>query len=130
MLTVNVDKITKGTVSDDGNEVRIRLGQPGDYETELAFPATMMQPLVLLASHLQVQAAQKRGEPADKIDYVSAQSWGMSWFPDGRVILILNMPGGANISFALPPKALEQMIQMVDGLKAQLEKQAESSSVN
>src|SRR5690349_19881885 len=129
MLTVHADKIAKATVSDDGNEVRIQLGQ-GDYLTELALPAALMQPIVMLAAYLQVEAAKKRGEAADKIDYVAAQSWGISWFDDGRVLLILNMPGGGSVSYALPPKALEQMIQMVDRMKDQIARKAEAATIN
>ena len=54
----------------------------------------------------------------------------MSWFEDGRVLLILNMPGGANISYALPPQALEQMIQMVERMRAQIARKAEESTIN
>lgn len=130
MHSVSVNSITKGLVSDDGGEVRMRFAQAAGGETEIAFPASMMQPIVLLASHLMAQAAEKRGDSGRKLDYVAAESWGMQHFSDGRVLLILTLPGGGNVSFALPRNALQQMIQIVDQLKLQASQVPEGATVN
>ena len=77
MHIVSVNLITKGQTSDDGSTSYIRFAQADGGEIEIAFPASMMQPLILLASHLMTEAHEKRGE-RDKFDYVAAQSWGMN----------------------------------------------------
>ena len=130
MQIIPVEQITRGEVDDDGSVVRVRFAQSGGGETEIAFPAAMMQPLILLASHLQGQAREKRGEAQTSIDYIPADSWGMSRFADGRILMFMNLPGGGTVSFALPPKSLDQMVNLVEGLKAQAEERPEDVTYN
>jgi hypothetical protein len=129
MHIVNVNSITKGQTSDDGGTVYMRFGQAEGGEIEIACPASMVQPLVLLASHLMAQANEKSGNK-DKFDYVAAQSWGMNHFPDGRLLLTLGMAGGGKVSFALPPQSFQQLVEIVDRLKARATEVPEGASIN
>lgn len=129
MQIANVNSITKGQTSDDGATVYMRFAQMAGGEIEIAFPATMMQPLILLASHLMAQAHEKRGD-RNTFEYVAAESWGMNHFPDGRLLLHMALPGGGNLSFALPPNAFQQMVEIVDKLKQRAAERPEGASVN
>ena len=129
MQIVSVNAITKGQASDDGTTTSIRFAQADGGEIEIAFPVSMMQSLIMLASSLMAQAADKR-EERDKFEYVTASSWGMSHFPDGRLLLYLALPGGGKLSFALPPSSFQQMVQIVDNLKTRLGGRPDGTAIN
>ncbi len=129
MHIVSVNEITKGQVSDDGTTTYIRFAQADGGELEIAFPASMMQSLIMLESSLMAQAADKR-EEGDRFEYVTASSWGMSHFPDGRLLLYLALPGGGKLSFALPPSSFQQMVQIVDNLKSRLTDRPDGTAIN
>jgi len=129
MQIANVSSITKGQTSDDGTTLYMRFAQTSGGEIEIAFPAMMMQPLILLASHLMAQANEKRGD-RNKFEYVTAETWGMNHFPDGRLLLHMGLPGGGTVSFALPPNAFQQMVEIVDKLKQRATEPPEGATIN